>query len=75
MRPRPAILFTAAYWAGLATGLLRFGAPAGVAVIAMALGFVLAPAFASTLGRDFDLLATGLIGGTAAYCVGRATRR
>jgi predicted branched-subunit amino acid permease len=42
---------------------------------AMVLGFVLAPAFASTLGRDFDLLATGLIGGTAAYCVGRATRR
>lgn len=42
---------------------------------AMAAGFILAPAFASTLGRDFDLLATGLIGGTAAYFVGRATRK
>jgi predicted branched-subunit amino acid permease len=42
---------------------------------AMIAGFVLAPVFAKTLGSDFDLLATGLIGGTAAFCVGRATRR
>ncbi|HEX7786731.1 MAG TPA: hypothetical protein VF653_10965, partial [Methylomirabilota bacterium] len=40
MRPRPAILFTAAYGAGLATGLLHFGGPLGVA--GMALGMVLA---------------------------------
>jgi competence protein ComEC len=43
VRPRPAILFTAAYWAGLATGLLRFGAPAGVGAIALALGFAWRP--------------------------------
>jgi competence protein ComEC len=31
MRPRPAILLTLAYGAGLATGLLRFGTPLGMA--------------------------------------------
>jgi competence protein ComEC len=41
--PRPAILLAAAYWAGLATGLLRFGAPAGAAVVALALGLVWRP--------------------------------
>jgi competence protein ComEC len=30
MSPRPPIRFTLAYWAGLVTGLLHFGAPAGV---------------------------------------------
>ncbi len=33
MRPRPAILLTLAYGAGLATGLLRFGTPLGAAVV------------------------------------------
>jgi competence protein ComEC len=33
MRLRPAILFTTAYGAGLATGLLHFGAPLGVVVV------------------------------------------
>jgi competence protein ComEC len=41
--PRPAILFTAAFWAGLATGLLRFGTPGGAAVVALALGLVWRP--------------------------------
>jgi predicted branched-subunit amino acid permease len=41
---------------------------------AIALGFVLAPLFMETIGRDFDLLATGLVGGTAAYLLGRARR-
>ena len=35
MRARPAILFTAAYGAGLATGLLHFGGPVGVAVVSL----------------------------------------
>ena len=33
MRPRPAILFTTAYGAGLATGLLHFGAPLVVVLV------------------------------------------
>jgi competence protein ComEC len=41
--PRPAILFTAAYWAGLATGLLRVGAPTGALLVAVGLGFVSRP--------------------------------
>ena len=41
--PRPAILFTVAYWAGLATGLLRFGAPTGALFVALALGFLWRP--------------------------------
>ncbi len=43
MTPRPAILFTAAYWAGLATGLLHFGAPLGVALISLVVGLVARP--------------------------------
>lgn len=35
MSGRPAILFTAAYGAGLATGLLHFGGPVGVAVFSV----------------------------------------
>lgn len=38
---------------------------------AILLGFVLAPLSTAAVGRDFDLLATGLVGGTAAYLVGR----
>ncbi len=37
MKPRPALLFTFAYGAGLATGLLHFGSPAGVALLLTAL--------------------------------------
>ena len=44
MTPRPAILFAAAYWAGLATGLLRFGAPAGATAVALGLGLMWRPA-------------------------------
>ncbi|HET7470996.1 MAG TPA: DNA internalization-related competence protein ComEC/Rec2 [Gemmatimonadales bacterium] len=36
MRPRPALLFTLAYGAGLATGLLRFGSPVGVILLLVA---------------------------------------
>jgi len=36
---RPAILFTTAYGAGLATGLLHFGAPLGVVGVALAAAF------------------------------------
>jgi predicted branched-subunit amino acid permease len=41
---------------------------------AMLLGAALAPAFHIVLGKDFDLLAAGLIGGTAAYAIGKARR-
>ena len=55
MRPRPVVLFVLAYWAGLATGLLHFGSPAGVT--AMAAGIALA-------GRPWGLLpASGLLAG------------
>jgi predicted branched-subunit amino acid permease len=38
---------------------------------AMVLGGALAPAFNVLLGKDFDLLAAGLLGGTAAYSLGK----
>jgi predicted branched-subunit amino acid permease len=41
---------------------------------ALALGAVLAPAFGHLAGRDFDLLLTGLVGGTIAYLIGRRRR-
>jgi predicted branched-subunit amino acid permease len=41
---------------------------------AMLFGAVLTPLFASLLGKDFDLLASGLIGGTAGYAVGKVQR-
>ena len=37
MKPRPAIVFTAMYWAGLVTGLLRFGDPTGTTALAVGL--------------------------------------
>lgn len=40
MRLRPAILFTAAYGAGLATGLLHFGVPGGVAAVTLGAAFL-----------------------------------
>lgn len=39
--------------------------------IAVGLGLGLVPVAQSVVGRDFDLLATGLVGGTAAYLVHR----
>ncbi|NNM73992.1 AzlC family ABC transporter permease [Enterovirga aerilata] len=39
--------------------------------LAIALGVGLVPVAQITVGRDFDLLATGLVGGTAAYLLGR----
>lgn len=56
MRPRPAILLTLAYGAGLATGLMRFGTPLGAAVVlagAPLLGGALPTIFATgaMLGR------------------------
>ena len=41
---------------------------------ALILGAVLAPIFGLLVGRDFDLLLTGLVGGTIAYLIGRARR-
>lgn len=38
---------------------------------AIGLGFALTPLFTALVGREFDLLATGLVGGSAAYLVGR----
>lgn len=45
--------------------------PADWAAIALGLG--LAPIAQAVLGREYDLLATGLVGGTLAYLVGRLT--
>ncbi|MCG6122811.1 MAG: AzlC family ABC transporter permease [Microvirga sp.] len=41
---------------------------------ALALGAVLAPTFGYVAGKDFDLLLTGLVGGTAAYLIGKTRR-
>lgn len=43
--------------------------------LAIAFGLGLAPLAEMTVGRDFDLLATGLVGGTLAYLVGRRLQR
>ena len=43
--------------------------------IAVGLGFGLAPLATPLVGKDFDLLAIGLVGGTAAYLVDRRRRR
>jgi len=51
------------------------GARTAVDVVAIGLGFTLAPLFGLLVGRDFDLLLTGLVGGTIAYLVGRRRRR
>lgn len=42
--------------------------------LAIAFGFLLAPLATRIVGRDLDLLAIGLLGGTAAYVVGRMRR-
>lgn len=41
---------------------------------AIGLGFALAPAATALVGRDFDLLVLGVVGGTAAYAAGRVGR-
>jgi len=41
---------------------------------AIGLGFALAPVATSLVGRDIDLVTLGLVGGTAAYLVGRSER-
>jgi predicted branched-subunit amino acid permease len=43
--------------------------------LAIALGVGLVPIAQLTIGKDFDLLATGLIGGTAAFLLGRTRVR
>ena len=43
MRPRPAIIFSVGYWAGLATGLLHFGSPLGVGTVAFGLALARLP--------------------------------
>ena len=53
---------------------LAAGAQAVADWLAIGLGFALAPLFGVLVGRDFDLLLTGLIGGTLAYGVGRGRR-
>lgn len=42
---------------------------------ALALGFALAPLSTMIAGQDFDLLLVGLVGGTAAYVIHRASRK
>jgi predicted branched-subunit amino acid permease len=42
--------------------------------LAIVLGFGLAPLFNALLGKDFDLLAAGLVGGTAAYLINKFRR-
>ena len=48
--PRPAVLFTIAYGAGLATGLLRFGAPVPAAMTLGAAAMAVPPAFRIVAG-------------------------
>jgi predicted branched-subunit amino acid permease len=43
--------------------------------LAIGLGIGLVPVAQLTIGKDFDLLATGLVGGTAAYLLGRILPR
>jgi predicted branched-subunit amino acid permease len=42
--------------------------------VAIALGLLLAPLAQHLVGRDFDLLVAGIVGGTIAYLVGRRGR-
>ena len=41
---------------------------------AVLLGFALTPTFNALFGKDFDLLAAGLAGGTAAYLADKLKR-
>jgi hypothetical protein len=49
VRLRPPILFTVAFWAGLATGLLHFGAPGWVIGISLAVALLLRRSLSSVL--------------------------
>lgn len=53
---------------------LTAGARGAADWIALGAGFALAPPATALVGKDFDLLAVGLIGGTAAYLVKRLGR-
>jgi competence protein ComEC len=65
--PRPAILFTAVYWAGLATGLLHFGGPLGVTVMAAAIAVSRQP-YSLLVGSG---LLAGRLGGELAVVLER----
>ena len=67
MRPRPAVLFTATYWAGLATGLLRFGSPAGVTAVSLGLALTGRPAAVLSAGG----MLAGRLGGELAVALAR----
>ena len=67
MTPRPSVLFTLAYWAGLVTGLLRFGAPAGIAMLAVGLGAASRPVGMLVAGG----LLAGRLHGELAAAAGR----
>ncbi len=54
---------------------LSAGARSVVDWSAISIGFMVTPLFTITVGRDFDLLATGILGGTAAYLIGRVRGR
>ena len=53
---------------------LSAGARSIVDWSAISIGFMVTPLFTVTVGRDFDLLTTGIVGGTAAYLIGRIRR-
>jgi competence protein ComEC len=55
MRVRPPILFTAAYGAGLATGLLHFGAPLSVMTVALAAAVLACRPLVTLLGAALVL--------------------
>jgi competence protein ComEC len=69
--PRPPIVFTLAYWAGLVTGLLHFGGPSGGAVLLAAVPLVRRPlillgAAAALVGRLSGDLARDMEGSRCA---------
>ncbi|HEY7503082.1 MAG TPA: DNA internalization-related competence protein ComEC/Rec2 [Gemmatimonadales bacterium] len=65
--PRPTILLTAAYWAGLATGLLHWGAPTAALLVAVGLGVIARP-LGFVLGGG---LLAGRLGGELASALDR----
>ena len=73
--PRPlaaALLFMTPIYFTVALTAAARSVPDWIAVV---LGFALAPLATPLVGKDFDLLAVGLFGGTAAYLVDRRRRR
>jgi predicted branched-subunit amino acid permease len=54
---------------------LTAGARSASDWLAIGSGLVLAPVSTALIGKDFDLLLTGLAGGTAAYFFGKLRRR